>query len=449
MMKKALSLILACLMVLCPLLAQADQTLNFTVTADIDPQYINEEYRTLAEGLAAGLDTMTVQGDITFNEDWKFDMNANLLVKNKKHVDAHVQSNSRWISVTSNLLGSERIALMMQVYLEFAMKPYNFMGLPTQYLALLTSRYAHTSAWEPVIEMCEPVLGGEGDRTVATEDLVALAEEIALYTEESREMRYWIIALLMDLGSDYIMEEMMLTLPDWIAELAGEEGLTIQTVDGTETWTLGTTKIFSITRKEGGHFSWSLSLPRDGYLFTAGCDWAENGRLTANVDVTLEAEEEKSVVFTLAAAGSGLPDGQAASQAELSVEMGGYLLGDPKSIALTGAWETAQDGTVNAQVSLLDTDSGEPEISVAGAFTPAPTKEGLLTFTNRDLEYGATNVFTLHEVTLADFISRIKGPAVKVGAPLVLSLPASFSLNVLDWLTETGFVDLVLGGQEE
>ena len=448
MMKKALSLILACLMVLCPLMAQADQTLKFTVTADIDPQYINEDYRKLAEGLAAGLETMAVEGNITFNENWMFDMNANLLVKNKKHVDAHVQSNSQWISVTSNLLGDERIALMMQVYLEFAMKPYNFMGLPTQYLALLTSRYAHTSAWDPIIEMAAPVLGGEGDRVIPTEELVALAEQIAVYSEESREFRYWVIALLMDLGSDYIMAEMMLTLPDWIAEMAGEEGLTIATVDGTETWTLGSTEVFSITRAEDGHFSWTLNLPREGYLFTASSQWAEGGQLTANMDVTLEEAEEENVVFSLAAVGSGLPDGQAASQAELSIEMGGYLLPEPVSVALTGAWDTAQDGTINAQVSLMDVESGEPEVSVAGAFTPVETKEGLLTFTNRDLEKGATNVFTLAELTLADFISRIKGPAVKVGAPLVLSLPASFSLNLLDWLTEAGFVDLVLGGQE-
>ena len=448
MMKKALSLILACLMVLCPLLAQADQTLNFTLTADIDPQYVSDEHKKLAEGLAAGLDVMSLKGDITFNEDWKFDMNANLLVKDKKHVDAHVQSNSQWISVTSNLLGDERIALMMQVYLEFAMKPYNFMGLNTQYLALLTSRYAHTSAWDPIIEMCKPVLGGEGDRTIPTEDLVALAEEIAIYSEESREFRYWVIALLMDLGSDYILSEMMMTLPDWIAEMAGEEGLTIATVDGTETWTLGTTQVFAFTPRENGHFDWQLTLPREGYLFNAACQWAENGQLTANVDVTLAEEEEESVVFTLAAAGHGLPDGQAASQADLTLEMGGYLLGDPLTVSLSGAWDTSADGTINAQVSLLDVDSGEPKLSVAGAFTPAETKEGLLTFTNQDLEYGATNVFTLHELTLADFVSRIKGPAVRVGAPLVLSLPASFSLNLLDWLKETGFVDLVLGGQE-
>ena len=132
MMKKALSLLLACLLVLCPLLAQADQTLTFTVTADIDPQYVSQEHKTLAEGLAAGLEAMTFKGDITFNDDWKFDMNVDLMVKDKSYVNAHAQSNSQWISITSNLLGDERIALMMQVYLEFAMKPYNFMGLNTQ-----------------------------------------------------------------------------------------------------------------------------------------------------------------------------------------------------------------------------------------------------------------------------------------------------------------------------
>ncbi|MBQ2699982.1 MAG: hypothetical protein IJF65_02385 [Clostridia bacterium] len=447
MMKKALSLILAGLLVLCPLLAQADQTLNFTVTADIDPQYINEDYRTLAEGLAAGLETMSFQGDITFNEDWKFDMNANLLVKDKKHVDAHIQSNSQWVSITSNLLGDERIALMMQVYLEFAMKPYNFMGLNTQYLALLTSRYAHTSAWDPIIEMCAPVLGGEGDRTIPAEDLVALAEQIALYAEESREFRYWVTALLMDLGGDEMLNEMMYTLPDWIAEMAGEEGLTIATVDNTETWTMGGEELFAITRQADGHYDWKLNLYREGYVVSALCQWAEGGKFTANVEITLEEAEEDNLVFTLAAVGNGLPDGQAASQADLSIEMGGYLLGDPVSVSLTGAWDTADDGTINAQVSLLDAESGEPEISLAGAFTPVETKEGLLNFTNSDLENGATNVFTLHEITLADFVSRIKGPAVKVGAPLVLSLPASFSLNLLDWLTEAGFVDLVLGGE--
>lgn len=449
MLKKALSLLMAGFMLLCPLMAQADQTLAFTLAGEIDPAAVSEDHRELAQGLADGLKAMTLQGDITYNDQWMFDLNGEILVGGQPYVNGHAQSNSRWITFTTNLFGAERVALMMQVYLEFAMKPYNYMGLPMQYLALLTSRYAHTSAWEPVLAMCRPVLGGEGDRTVSTRELMALARQIAAYTEESREMRYWIIALLMDLGGDEVMNEMLLTLPEWIEEAAGEEGLVITARGDTETWVLGGETVFEITRGANGHAQWRLALSREGYQVSARAAWGENGSLDAGADITLHgAPEGEENVFSLAIHGIGLPDGQAASQAELSLHMGGTLLPQPLSFRFDGNWETDAQGTVQAQLRWLDADSGSPKATLRGAFTPVETREGLLTFTNADLENGATNAFTLHDETLRDFVSRVKESVAQVAMPLFLALPASFSLSVLDWLEETGFTALLTDGLE-
>ena len=297
------------------------------------------------------------------------------------------------------------------------------------------------------MELCRPVLSGEGDRHIATEQLVALAEKISAYVAESRAMRYWIIALCMDAGVDYRVMEMMETFPQWIGEAAGAEGLTIAETPEKETWTLGGQEIFTVTRDEAGHMDWQLALPeREGYLVTASASWAEGGILAGEIDVvnTLAESEEEANVFTLDLSGSGLPDGQAASQAEMQLTLGGYLTYVPVDVRLAGSWETAENGAVQARVALLD---GTVEKAVLnGVFTPVETKQGLLTFTSADLEQGAVNVFTLNDLTLREFVNSIKKDAVQVGMPLMLKLPASFTLSVLEWLTETGFTDLLLGG---
>jgi len=446
-MKRMTALLLSLCLALCPLLARADQTWQFSLNAAINPEAVSEEHRSLAQGLADGLQVMGFEGDITFNEDWKADLNLDATVDGQAYVNAHVQSNSEWISITSNLLGNQRIALMMRVYLEFAMKPYNYMGLPTQYLALLTSRFAHTDAWGPVIELCRPVLGGEGDRHIAAAQLVALAEEISAYVAESRAMRYWIIALCLDAGVDYRVMEMMETFPEWIQEAAGKDGLQITETPETETWILGGEEIFAITRDEAGHAQWQLTLPqREGYRVTASASWAEGGLLDGEVDVvyTLAEAEEEANVFTLDLTGSGLPDGQSASQADLRLTLGGYLTYAPVDVRIVGSWETAADGTIQARVALHD--GVIEKVTLNGVFTPVETKQGLLEFTRADLEQGAVNAFTLNDLTLRELIDNIKGDVVKTCMPLLLKLPASFTLSVLDWLEDAGFTALLTEG---
>ena len=449
----ALTLIFALALTL-PLQALAAQDAPvsgaYEITFHMEPDYFSRERQSLMSGLADGLNVIALKGQLTALGLEKFLITGDVLVNGNGGVNYQLKGSERWIAVNSNLLGDETAVLMMLVWLEFWMKPYNFLEVPTQYPALLTSTYAHKSAWQPVIDLWNQYFAGEGSRSYSTEYCMEAAQAISAHVEGSREIITWLLALMGELGADGPCYDSLITLPDYVAEYAGNTGITVACEEDTETWYLGE-EAFFLKKLDKGGWSWRFTPPaRDGY--TASAEWTYSDGGADGLDIGFQAlvtsREEESPVFTLNASASGLPNGQKKEGgAEAFLDMGGSILGDGISAAFAGQWlDTRKEdgsGALNASLSLLDNAARQPKLTITIDFVPNEAQDDL-DFTDAEIEASGDNVFTFYEETLADFVNRIKLPAAKAFMPMMLSLPASFLNEVLQWLEETGFVNLVL-----
>lgn len=439
MMKKICAIIL----VLClatPCAALAAQKISFDARVSILPDAFPQEQKETAQALKTGLDMLSWKGEITTDSKW-YALNSDIMLSEKSAFTLDVRSTSRWRELSSNLLGDEKLSLFMDAYLEFMMKPYNFMGVPTQYFALLSSRYAHVGAWEPLRAIVAPYFEGEGTRTVSKESLMAMARQASEYAELSRDLRYWFIAALMDIGLDDTVYSFFLTLPDWVEEVVGESGLVIREDEGKTVYLLDEKTVLIQTHSAQGS-SAVLTLPEwEGYRFKGSisqskADFAANFQLSS---------DDEGVMLDMQFSATNLPSREKKEgETLLSFAIGGdYVNPIAEKARLHWVWDTENDlETVQVTFDWLN-GQGEPKMTLSAHLALEEGDSTLLNFQETDLQEG-THFFSIYEETLKELVDKVKGPVIQIALPVYMDLPIPFIKTVAQWLKDVGMIDMLL-----
>lgn len=446
-----ISAMFACLLPLQALAAgEAPLGGTYEMSVHMEPSYFTEDHREMMTALAAGLDVLAFKGRLTAMGLEKFNITGTLAASGYEGVTYTVKGSERAIAIDSNLFGESTPVLMMLVWLEFWMKPYNFFEVPTQYAALLTSTYAHKSAWEPVIQLWNQYFSGAGSRTYTPTQCMEAAAALSAHMSESREVYYWLLASLGAVGGDSDILEFLSTLPDYVTQYAGEDGITVICQEGSETWLLGQEAFFTKVLSDNG-WTWTLSLPAwNDYSLNAQWVFADSQELGSDIhfNAAITMEEESDPVLSLEATAIGLPNGQSTSgNSQVDIHMAGSLIDPGLTVALSGDWETTQldDATMtNISLSLLDNGTRKPKLWTDIQFTSAQP-EDVLNFTDEDIQLSSPdNVFTFNEITLGDFVSRVKEPFARTMVPMVLNMPSSFVTEIVTWLEDIGLLAMLM-----
>lgn len=455
MTKRILSVLLAAIFAcILPLqaLATAETPLGgmYEISFHMEPQYFSPDRQAFMEAIADGLNALTLKGRLTYMGLEKFHTTGSLFASGYEAITYTAKGSERCIALNSNLFGDETSVLMMLVWLEFWMKPYNFYGIPTQYAAFLTSTYAHKSAWEPVIQLWNQHFAGEGSRAYTYQQCMDAATALSTHMVESREIYYWLLASVGYVGKEDTCLEFFSSLPDYVTQYAGKDGITVTCNGGTETWMLGKETFFTKVASDAG-WTWTLSLPAWNE-HSLNATWAYADRQEMGIDVQFNAvvtlAQQADPLFTMDAAATGLPNGQNVSGNSLAdLHISGSLLDPGFTAFFSGEWATTQiddDVITNITIALTDNATREPKLWTDIQFTAAEP-EDVLNFTDADIQLlSPDNVFTFNETTLADFISRVKVPFARALIPLALNMPTTFINEVIGWLQEIGILDMLM-----
>lgn len=208
------------------------------------------------------------------------------------------------IVVGSNLLGDQQVMLNMLAWLEFSMKTYFYLGMPLQNVALRTSTYAHTSAFEALAAVWNPVMNAtQGTRTISRESILDMLPQLADTAQYDRAFTYWLQALLLDAGYDSMVLDALYSAADWADGFLAEDGIQVTVTDQEETWTTGDLTLF---HRDGD--GWTLALPATGEGYTAHATMTQ-GEDSRMLRLCFGLEEEADVLdLTLSA--TGLPTGE-------------------------------------------------------------------------------------------------------------------------------------------
>jgi len=336
----------------------------------------------------------------------------------------------------SPAINNESIHFQMLNFFQFMLKGWYFMGLPTNLIGIPMYPEAAVEVFQKYAEPVSRVCGGEGSRTVSYDELYALAEELSLLVneDENDKLYYFLTALMIDIGGDYLLLEKLAYMEDWLDYLDPEQmGLTI-TVDGdSETWVLGETTVFE---KNGE--SWNLSLPDDEtYVFGVNYEKTET-----SCQWRVEILCEDFVWLDAALTVDGLGDPLKASGTATLEMSGDAFWFDMPVIAF--AYDYARTAEALPYDMSLTVDWLHPETekpAIGFSYQAAMEELPHTAVYNRPID-NQDDFFHLNESFMAEYAERFMPTMLAHFAPFALKVPAGVISDLVKWMDDLGFLAL-------
>ena len=452
-LRRALALLL--ILALCmPLVALAEDDvhgLRMNLSFQMDPSAYPEEEQELLQGIGDMLNILGVQAELAWegnllSQNTSFDSNVSLALGEQADlVQLHLYGTPSHIVVGSNLLGDQQVMLNMLAWLEFSMKTYFYLGMPLQNVALCTSTYAHTSAFEALAAVWNPVMNAtQGTRTISRESILEMLPQIMDTAQYDRAFTYWLQALLLDAGYDSMVLDALYYAPEWADGFLAEDGIQVTVADGEETWTTGDLTLFH-RNSEG----WTLSLPAtgEGYTTLATMTQTEDSR-TLRLCFGLEEEAD---VLDLTLSATGLPTGEdGTGKAELTLDRTGSMLGEAHLRWAVDWTRTTQENGLGAweiRAAQTHAETGAEMLVISGTLTEC-VPEVALGWDTQELINAGINIFSVYEDTLAEFVRNVQEPFLTAMLPVLVQLPASSYDSIFQLLEQYGVLDVLTAGLE-
>ena len=435
-MKKTIALLLV--LICFPWLRVAAESVQYEARLLLYPENFSKDQQSTVSALAEGLASMALSG-IYMAEEGKFASEGVLMILDRYPVTFSIKSNGTWCNLSSNLFGNEQLVLHMDGYHEFMFKPYNFMGLKTQYPALLTSRYANERVLVPLRDVLASYFAGEGDRNYTPKQVIACAETLKSAAFTDGGFYYFVRSLLLDVGLDSTVVELFALLPEWAEQMCGTEGLHAAVQGDQTVWTLGDMVIYTETVSDDAASYVVSFITPDDTLFTLS-----HRRTDAERALMLRAENsEEGLLLDFSVMALGLPEPEALSgSCKLHMDIQGCRLPAPIHEKARIEWERSEQDAVKADCLWLNA-AGDIKARLAVRQIPIPIDRDKLSFSSRDLRKG-TAVFTLVEDSMKELVTKISRPMLQTLLPVYLSLPLPFLNLVMRWVVDNGMAGMLL-----
>lgn len=334
----------------------------------------------------------------------------------------------------SPAIDNASVHFQMFNFFQFMLKPYYFMGLPTNLIAIPLYPEAAVEIYQKYAGPISRTFEGEGTRTVSYDELYALAEELsAIVNEDTNDKMYFFLTcLLIDIGGDYLLLDKLGYVEAILDYLDPEQmGMTITVEEDSETWVLGETTVFEKTAD-----GWCFTLPEEeGYVF--GASYADNGsERTAQLQILLEDSPWLDVTATL----DGLGDPLKAEGAFTLDITGDAIYEEIPSLAFRYDFSRTAESLPCDMALELDWLNPATEQPAIGLSYKAAMQE--LPYTavyDRPID-NQDDFFHLNESFMAEYKERFMPTLVMAALPFVLEVPAGVISDAVQWLDDTGFL---------
>lgn len=338
--------------------------------------------------------------------------------------------------VRSPALGGASVHFNTNNFLQFMLKGYYFMGLPTQLIALGMYPGATVEMALKYRDAASPLLEGQGSRAVSSQELQAVCERLDQVVQEDLNDKayYFFTCLLIDLGASDPMLEKLACWEDWLEAMDPEgEGLQIEADGETETWTLGQTTVFD--KDESGFIA--TLLDAEGYAYTLECR-RDGDALDAQLLVTLEEEERLNLTLT----SEGLPlDGALKGNGWVEMSLTGEALyeevPDQRFLFRYARSAQALPYHTSLEVDWVHPETGEAALGLCYEADKEQQPSTVLIERRYDDQ---DDFFHLNESYIAEYKERFGKTLALAAMPFVLEMPLGLYSDIVAFLDETGFL---------
>ena len=464
----------------------ASQLYNLDLTFSLNPDALPARSRSRALGYAELLDALELRGDITVCEATEsFDLNAVLFFRESPEVSIPFRfyGTPHLLFLTSPIIADETLQFNMIALAEFAIKVKKTLDTPLPALALLYPVVYEHNLWY-VREAFNQYTGPAGSsRKISAKKISKLADVWTDLLESDTNLNVWMNALYSVSSAPEAVEAELNGIPSYIRDfVTAGKPLTVKIGKGTETWknAAGQT-LFSRTETDSSR-AWSLTLPADENRYVPALSFSRtdsedsfsftlDGSMVRDKASLLppgledqgftpledeeesesEYEDEESsqwpeTMVKLSASGSSLPlSFPCDASFSLAASIEGALY---PNFSLTVQGKTEKGGSVSVSVSIPQ-ENGDPVtlLTCEGTIIPG-TAESVpdFNYTNEQL-YGTYNFFSFSEYYMAKFKNAVTKSLVKGLLDFVAEAPTSACQSLLDDLTDSGIMNMMLMGQ--
>ena len=415
---------------------RSDFSLSFHLNADAFPEDGLAHYRDWESllskiSLRGQMDSQSFPSPLN-----RVYFNGGAYLNDKAVVPFEYDAYGQFRYVRSPALGGASVHFNMYNFLQFMLKPYNYMYLPTQYLALVLYPEASVELWNRYTAPMAQVFAGEGERTVSYDRLYALCEELnqIIIEDENYKVYFFLTCLLTDLGMDWTAEEKLACWENLLNHLdPQQQGLTITQENDMETWVIGETVVYEKTADQ-----LIVYLPDpDGYECSFELVKTEGG-ISAQLSILLDGEDYLTVGMEM----DGLPGPD-------ELEAQGSVL-----VELTGSALYEEMAPLSLQYDYSRTAQQKPyDMSLTVEMLHAETQEPCLGFTYEaavqemphtvlvEREYDdQDDFFHLNESYLAEYKERFLPTLALAAAPVLLEVPSGVIGDAIAWMDANGIL---------
>lgn len=342
--------------------------------------------------------------------------------------------------VRSPALNGDSIHFQMFNFLQFMLKGYYFMELPTQLVALVMYPEATTALLHTYAEPIRDTFGGTGARTIPYEELLQFCERLDVIAQEDphEAIYYYVTSLLTALDASDMTMERLSCMEDWLSYLDPEEqGMTITpTQAGGQSYELG-----GVTLLETSQTGFTLHCPdAEGYVLDVTYENAQ-GALTACVRVTLDADE----LFAAALSLTGLPtEGWLTAEGTAELSLSGSALAEEHA-PVTLAYRMNRTAAARPYDLTFDVDWLHPETGLpAVGMTCRANVQTLPPEVLIDRPYDDQDDFFHLNSSLMDYyMEEYFPPIIKSLLPVLLQMPGGAFNDAINYLSEIGILSFL------
>ncbi|MDD3334831.1 MAG: hypothetical protein PHI98_04850, partial [Eubacteriales bacterium] len=347
--------------------------------------------------------------------------------------------------IRSYAIHNQSLHFQMNNFLEFMLKPYYYMMLPTQYLGLVMYPEATVYLAQAYSAPVEEALSGVGDRVVSYAELSAMCEKLNAVAADDTDLQrvyFYLSCLLSDLQVPDAVYDKLCMLDEYLDFLdPNQQGMTVSQSANAMTCTIGDYTLYTRLAQNGTD-SFTLTLPdQDGYTLTVtGRKEEKAAGQDMNLHITVATEEETRLELLLS--GEGLPK-------ENETDAIGTV-----RIFLNGSALESEPTTQTFGFRLTRTAAQPPYQVTLGIdwLHPATAKAAITMLYQADIEMldqsalkdhiydNQIDFFHLNQTYLEEYQAAFQKSLVFAVAPILLEMPSGVLNDVVRFCETTGIL---------
>ena len=459
MMKRALCIQLVLILALLSVPTLAETDTSYVTTVAGIPAYrsvFDARLHFYAEGFPqdgaahytdwqALLDRVSVKGTVDtqrmLDPYSRVYMNAAILLDDEELIPYEYDGYYSYRYVRSPALGKTSLHFQMSNFLEFMLKAYYYMDLPTPWIGL--TLYPEESVYwaQRYREACNEVIGNE--KNVSYEELYDLCMQLDDYIWGETEYRayYYVTAALVDLGENDRLLNQLGSLENILDMLDPEfTGMRITKKGNTTVYTIGETDILTREVSED-HENWYFQIPdTDGYQYSVSLN-------KTNSELHLQGEMlcgEESILGVQLDLDGMQAFGNLGGRGQASIAFTGSGLREPM-LPIVFEWSLLREASQLPFEETLTLDWIHPQTgdkAIGLEYHAHMSEQDASILVERSYD-NQDDLFHMNEGVLEELKETVLPSLVVYSFPLLTAIPSGVISDVVAFMASSGFMAFI------